>query len=503
MHFIRTQGLTITTDRVLLHSVSLTIHGRTGILGDNGSGKSTLLRALASSPLVHRSAPVSLLTQEPDRKGTVADYLGVARTLEILGRAECGQAKPEELELEPEDWTLRERLKHAFKEAGLRLYPERRLSTLSGGEMARLGIAALALKPGILLLDEPTNHLDLASRHSFYEFVENFSGTLVIASHDRRLLRRMETIVELRPPEARVYGGSYDFYAEARAEEIAAEQSALRCAGRVLQKALREREDTLAKQSERQRQGRLRAPKAGMPRVLLGKRKRRAEQTQGRLAAVHDDRVDAAMRSLTEAKSRARMRRTVHIRPAGVEAEGLCARANKVNVSLDGGQVFRNSLTFSIRRKDRLWLTGDNGSGKSTLAALLMGFLEPSTGSIRRPVHTALLNQQGELWFARPDSERAGLPVSSLPPRTSGRLEMSAGERMHAKLRQALESDAALILLDEPTNHLDLERTRALAASLREYRGALIVITHDADFAEEAGLTQEFSLSSDSVDASA
>jgi ATPase subunit of ABC transporter with duplicated ATPase domains len=147
MHFIRTQGLKITTDRVLLENASLTFSGRTGIVGDNGSGKSTLLRALAADPRVQRSAPVSLLTQQHMKSGTVADYLGVSHTLDILQRCERGEALPEELELEPEDWTLRERLASAFERAGLRIHAARMLSTLSGGELARLGIAALSLRP--------------------------------------------------------------------------------------------------------------------------------------------------------------------------------------------------------------------------------------------------------------------------------------------------------------------------------------------------------------------
>ena len=134
-----------------------------------------------------------------------------------------------------------------------------------------------------------------------------------------------------------------------------------------------------------------------------------------------------------------------------------------------------------------------------------MGFQKPSTGIIRRPVRTAMLSQEGELWLAEAENQRGTStdpgPVLAPPPRFRGRTEMSGGERMHALLRQALEYGADLLVLDEPTNHLDLERTGALAESLCAYSGALLVITHDADFAEEAGLLQEFSLPRDSVDA--
>jgi ATPase subunit of ABC transporter with duplicated ATPase domains len=353
------------------------------------------------------------------------------------------------------------------------------------------------------LLDEPTNHLDAGARNSFYDFVRSFPGTLVAASHDRSLLRLMETIVELRPPEARVYGGNYDFYARERATQEAAEQAALRNAARLLRAATLEREETLEKQRERERQGRRRAPNAGIPNVLLGKMRQRAEQTRGRLASVHDDRVNAALMKLQDAKARARIRRTVRIEGMSTEQKGVCVSARAVNIELETGPLWKRPLDISIGRKDRIWLHGDNGTGKSSLARLLLGFPVPFTGTLRRSVQTALLTQDAELWFAEAGSH-AGMtgPLPAPPPRFRGHEEMSGGERMHALLRQALESGAGLVVLDEPTNHLDLERTKALAESLRQYEGALLVITHDADFAEDAELTRVFEVSQDSVDSS-
>lgn len=509
MHFIRTQGLRITADdRVLLENATLTFSGRTGIVGDNGSGKSTLLRILASDPRVHRSSTVTLLTQEPHRQGTVAETLGVSRTLDILARSLRGEADVQELELDPEDWDLPARLEHAFKEARLRIHSSRLLSTLSGGEMARLGLAALLLKPGILLLDEPTNHLDARSRNDFYDFVQAFPGTLLIASHDRKLLRLMDTIVELRPPYAHVYGGNYDFYAQECAVRTAANEAALRNAERVLRAAKRERAQTLARQAQREKEGRRRAPDAGMPKILLGKMKRRAEETRGRLRTIHNDRVLSALLNVREARQNARRRRTVRLAAESAPLKGLCIRARKINAALPAGplalkhKLWSSPIDLSIRQTSRIWLSGDNGSGKSTLAKLLAGLQAPCEGSIERSVRIALLGQDGEFLTADGHGAQADSPGPQAAPlaRFHGSLEMSGGERMHLLLRQAVESGAGLLILDEPTNHLDLERTRALAESLREFGGALLVITHDADFAEEAGLTEKFELKRDSVD---
>ena len=111
MHFIRTQALTLKyADHILLKDLNLTLQGKVGIIGQNGSGKSTLLRALAFDERAHRSGRVSYLAQDLENRGTVADALGISKTLDILARSDRGEASVEELDLSPEDWNLRERL---------------------------------------------------------------------------------------------------------------------------------------------------------------------------------------------------------------------------------------------------------------------------------------------------------------------------------------------------------------------------------------------------------
>ena len=490
MHFIRTQALTLKyADHILIKDLNLTLQGKVGIIGQNGAGKSTLLRALAFDERVRRSGRISYLAQDLENHGTVADALGVSKTLDILARSDRGEAYAEELDLSPEDWSLRERLALALRRAELKVDLDRRLTTLSVGELTRLGLAALALSESeILILDEPTNHLDLDSRIAFYQFVREFKCTLIVASHDQALLREMETIIDLRNGIAHSYGGNYSFYEQERAKEKEAEESVIRNASRVLKHTRRSSEITAMRQRERQRQGKKKAPLAGIPKIKLGEMKRNAERTAASLRNIHEIRVQEAQENLSEAR-RARVRRTFSIRVAQSESRGLCAALRRVNQKVQGIFLWEKPVSLSIHSGSRIWLQGKNGSGKSTLCRLLLNLLPLDEGLIERKGTIAMLDQKGDALLLRESGETW---IHS--PLHQGRTEMSGGEKMHSSLRKILESGPDLLILDEPTNHLDLERTRALGESLKQYNGSLLIVSHDADFTEALGPTERFVL---------
>ena len=232
-------GLTLPGGRVLFRDLHLTFGPeRTGLVGANGVGKSVLLDILAGLRLpttgrVVRSGRVGHVPQSPPRRlpsedgpadprverdCTVAALLGVDVRLARVARALAGSASPSELDAIGDDWDLEERLHALLDRLGLgHLDPGRPVSSLSGGEATRVRLARpLLASPAILLLDEPTNDLDGDSRSALFSFLDEWGGGLVVASHDRTLLERMDRIVELSSLGVREYGGGWSFYREAR-----------------------------------------------------------------------------------------------------------------------------------------------------------------------------------------------------------------------------------------------------------------------------------------------
>ena len=196
---------------------------RTGLVAPNGAGKSTLLKLLAGELQAQGGqldidGVVGYLPQDLplDREATVAEALGIAARLHALDAIRNGDADPAHFDNVGNDWDLRERTRATLARVGLPEMPlHRRLATFSGGEAMSLGLAAQLLRrPDVLLLDEPTNNLDRAARQRLYATLRDWPGCLLVASHDRELLQRMDQIAELAPTSLHLYGGDFDAYRE-------------------------------------------------------------------------------------------------------------------------------------------------------------------------------------------------------------------------------------------------------------------------------------------------
>jgi len=189
-----------------------------GLVGRNGCGKSTLLKAIAGDLTPARGqigvhGRAAMLQQRFDETETVAHALGVQTDLARLARITAGDGTAEDFDAA--DWTLEARLEKALAGTGLAgVDTARKIATFSGGERTRIGLARLLLaEPDLILLDEPTNNLDAEGRASVMSLIEAWSGGLLIASHDRALLERMDRIVELTPVGCTVFGGNSTYYA--------------------------------------------------------------------------------------------------------------------------------------------------------------------------------------------------------------------------------------------------------------------------------------------------
>ena len=275
--------------------------GRTGLVAPNGAGKSTLLKLLAGELQPHAGqisieGVVGYLPQSLPLDGdiVVAQALGIAARLEALDAVQAGSADARHFHAIGNDWDLRERANADLARAGLPgVALDRRLGSFSGGEAMALGLAAQLLRqPEILLLDEPSNHLDRGARQRLYDLMQSWPGCLLVASHDRELLNRMDQVAELAPSSLCLYGGGFDLYqATVEAERNAAEQhvrnlrSELKREQRGMQQA-RERAERRAGNAKRH------LAEAGLPRIVAGHRKRSAQRSAATADATHGDRIE-------------------------------------------------------------------------------------------------------------------------------------------------------------------------------------------------------------------
>jgi ATPase subunit of ABC transporter with duplicated ATPase domains len=227
--------------------------GRTGLIGVNGSGKSTLLRLIAgelrpSAGAVRTEGQVGYLPQAITlgTRRTVSDLLGVTAARDALHAIEAGHTGEEAFAAIGDDWDVEERARAWLDRLGLvSLSLDDRVETLSGGETILVALAALFLRrPDILLLDEPTNNLDLAARARLYDAVASWTGVLVIVSHDRELLARVDQIADLSAGAIRMYGGNLAAYEDLLAAEQAAAERAVTAAAADVRRERRDLVET-------------------------------------------------------------------------------------------------------------------------------------------------------------------------------------------------------------------------------------------------------------------
>ncbi|MFJ3982076.1 ABC-F family ATP-binding cassette domain-containing protein [Streptomyces fungicidicus] len=490
--------------------------GRTGLVGVNGSGKSTLLKLIAGAlrpadGSVRVAGEVGHLPQNVtlDTALRVDEALGIAARRAALHAIESGDVAEEHFETVGDDWDVEERALATLGELGLgHIGLDRTVGEVSGGESVLLRLAALLLRrPDVLLLDEPTNNLDLYARRRLYAAVENWPGVMVVVSHDRELLELVDQIADLRSGEVTWYGGNFSAYEEALAVEQEAAERMVRVAEADFRKQKRELADAQVKLARRKRYGQKMFEQKREPKIVMGARKRAAQESAGKHRIMHEERLAEARGRLDDAVEAVRDDDEIRVDlpytavPPGRDVLTLMDLELAYGARVKGG--------FDLRGPERVALIGRNGAGKTTLLRTIAGELEPVSGGATAHVPLRFLPQRldvldGELSVAE---NVARFAPGATNNRVRARLArflfrgaradqkaatLSGGERFRAALAALMLAEPApqLLMLDEPTNNLDMASVRQLTTALESYEGALIVASHDLPFLESLGITR-------------
>lgn len=493
-----TNGYLSFSDHPLLDYAELHIEAgeRVCLVGRNGAGKSTLMKILSGEVVMddgrlqfERDIVVSRLEQDPPRtaEGNVFDYVaeGIGHLADLLkeyhrisvlmeknySNTLLNQLSQVQSQLEHAGgWQFEMKINEVLGK--LALNPDTLLSELSGGWLRKAALArALVCNPDVLLLDEPTNHLDVEAIEWLEEFLLEFEGSIVFISHDRSFIRKMATrIIDLDRGKLVSYPGNYDLYLTTKEENLRVE---------ALQNELFDKK--LAQEEVWIRQG----------------IKARRTRNEGRVRA---------LKALREER---RQRREV-LGTAKLQLDNS-TRSGKIVFELDNvsyevaGKTLLRNFSTRILRQDKIALVGANGCGKTTFIKLLLGEIQPTSGTVR--CGTKLDIAYFDQYRAELDPEKTvmdnvadgkqDIEVNGVKRHVLGYLQdflfppkramtpvkaLSGGERNRLLLAKLLLKPNNLLILDEPTNDLDVETLELLEELLADYQGTLLIVSHDRQF---------------------
>lgn len=507
---------------LLFENISLTLEKgqKASLVGKNGSGKTTFLAILAGiqTPSTGDFVTESKSYYVPQHFGqydslSVAEALGISHKTEALHAILSGDVTAHNLSVLDDDWTIEDRAMHVLDSWGLGdLKLSESMSSLSGGEKTKVFLAGIDIHvPSVILMDEPSNHLDAGYRQRLYDQISNNRATILVVSHDRNLLNQIGKTYELLPDRAELYGGNYEFYKQQKSEKLEALREQLNEKEKQLKQAKKLAREAAERKQRQDVRGAKKQQKAGTPRIMMGMMKNKAEVSSSKLKEVHAVKQAGIATDLTQLRKKLGQSITlkVDVNDATLHRGKILVSAKDVNFDYTGSLLWQCPLNFEIRSGDRIVIEGANGTGKSTLLKLITGQSEPTKGIFTRAdFNYQFIDQEYSLIdnsitvFEQVETfNRRNLPEHELKMLLNRYLfqkdtwdklcgKLSGGEKMKLIFCCMMVSNNSpdIFILDEPTNNLDIDSLEIITSALKEYKGTLLIVSHDRYFIDEIGV---------------
>ncbi len=486
-------------------------HDKVGIVGVNGAGKTTLFRIILGEQQLdsgkidlpnHRLGylPQEITTPPAHDAMTVWEYVAAGRPVDdlqeqlnleyeklakypdsqaILGRINDLQDSIDSYDMANFDYELL-RILEKMQLADLM---DHKMSDLSGGQKSKVAFARVLFEnASLLLLDEPTNHLDVETRNFVANFLRNYQGTVLVISHDVDFLNQVTNktlFINKTTHKMKVYRGNYNDFRRQYAEEKAAEDA-----------RITEQEREIKRLSE------------------FVARARAAKRSNTALIGMGHQREKVLAKKLEELGTREQEYARVAMNITPAKASGKTPlEVQNLSFGYPNEPLLHERLSFSLTRGEKFLIVGENGAGKSTLLKLIVGELQPQSGSVILSQNTTIAYYAQELEIL--DERRTILENINSYDFSDTELRsmlsnflfydddvykkvevLSPGEKARVALCKILLQRANLVILDEPTNHFDPETQKIIGENLKDYTGTIIMVSHNPAFVEQVGITR-------------
>lgn len=512
---------------VLFSDISFSLQDgqKAAFIGNNGSGKSTLLQVVKGNLLPASGEVVCSLEPYyvPQHFGqyghlTVAEALQVDKKLKALHAILQGDTSVDNYDILADDWDMEERIAASLGLWGLNyINVAQKMESLSGGEKTRIFLAGMAMHhPEIILMDEPTNHLDYAARKKLYEYIVSSKATVMLVSHDRTLLNLMPSIYELYRKEIVFYPGNYEFYKNQKEQEIETLHAKMEEASKQLRQARKTVREVAERKQKHEERGKKHNLKKGVGKMAMDTLKDKAEKSGTKLRDKHVEKIESIAENLAmlRAELPAIDAMKTDFNSSMLHAGKVLIEADKINYKYCNHELWEVPLSFKIRSGERIAIKGKNGSGKTTLLKLITGLIQPSTGVLSRSDFQYIyLDQDYSLikndctvleqvlqfnatWQEHEIKTILNRFLFTFDTWDKPCLQLSGGEKMKLALCCLMigGNTPDLFILDEPANNIDIRNIEMLTDTVKEYKGTLLVISHDEYFLEQIGIDYSIDL---------